>query len=297
MLMMEKLAKISAAAVLVAFYAGTARAQTPTPPPALRIVGAATAVLPVKDAGDILKKDKGLELQIAPMTNSNGEKIAALGENYADVAIVAREVTALERAPYPDIDFRQIQFGEEAVAVAVSKDVWDAGVHSLTRDQARGIYESKIKNWKEVGGPDLPLTAYSPDPKLGTWACYVQWLYDDPRLIPDSRSAQTKTDDEAKAYLESTPGSIVQVSLLFASDNHLHALAIKADDGKLAQPTIAGVADHSYPVARPLIMVVKGRPLNNVETFVKFMLGDQGQQFVHKYSYLTLKELGITPDL
>ena len=55
------------------------------------------------------------------------------------------------------------------------------------------------------------------------------------------------------------------------------------------------MADHSYPMARPLILVLKGRPLNETATFVKFMTGDDGQALVHKYNYLTLKELGITP--
>jgi phosphate transport system substrate-binding protein len=291
---MEKLTKLLAYPLFTALLAGAAHAQDAQPAQqTLRIVGASTAVLPVQDAADILRKEQNLILQITPVMNSNAQKVQAMGEDATDIALIARPLSAVERAPYPDIDFQEIQFGEEAAVMAVSRDVWDGGVHALTRDQARRIYEGKIKNWKEVGGPDLPVAGYTPDSGRGIWSCYVQWLYDDPAEIPDNRFPQTKTDDEAKAYLESTAGSITQVAMLYAVANHLHALAIKNDDGKVIQPSAATVADHSYPVARPLIMVVKGRPLGDTVTFLKFMVGDEGQKLVHKYNYLTLKELGI----
>lgn len=261
----------------------------------IRIVGASTVILPVKDATDALKKEQGITLQIFPVMSTNVDKIRALGENQADVALIARPLTAADRAPYPEIDFNEIQFGDEAAALAVSRDVWDAGVRSITRDQAKGIYEGKIKNWKEIGGPDMIIVGFTPDKARGIWACYVQWLYDDPTLIQDNDFPQTKSDDDAKSYLESSSGSVTPVSMLYAATNKLHVLAIKNDDGKLIQPTIAAIADHSYPLARPLIMVVKGRPLGFAWAFVQFMTGDSGQAFVHKYNYLTIKELGIAP--
>jgi ABC-type phosphate transport system substrate-binding protein len=103
------------------------------------------------------------------------------------------------------------------------------------------------------------------------------------------------TDEDAKADLEATPGSITQVSMIYAQANKLHILAIKKPDGKLIQPSLVAITDHTYPMARPLIMVLKGRPFGDIQTFVRFILGDRGQELVHKYNYLTLKELGITP--
>ncbi len=287
--MMEKMTKTLLIALCIALPLFPARAQV------LRIVGASTVVPPVNDAAVILKKEQNLALQVTPMVNSTGDKIYFLGENQADIALIAKPLTAAQRAPYPDIDFREFQFGEEAAVLVVSKDVWDGGVRSITRDQARDIYEGKTKNWKQLGGPDLALAGFSPDPQRDVWACYVQWLYDDPAAIPDSHFAQTKTDEESAADLASTPGSVSQVSLVYALAKHLNILAIKGDDGKTVQPTAAAVADHSYPVARPLIIVTKNRPLGDTSAFVQFMVGARGQDLVKKYDYLTLKDLGITP--
>ena len=289
---MEKLTKTLLIALCIL---GIALPLCPARAQVLRIVGASTVVPPVNDAAVILKKEQNLTLQVTPVVNSTGEKILALGENQADIALIAKPTTAGQRAPYPDIDFREFQFGEEAAAIVVSKDVWDGGVRALTRDQARDLYEGKIKNWKQIGGPDLALAGFSPDPERGVWACYVQWLYDDPAAIPDSHLAQTKTDDESAADLASTAGSVAQVSLVYAQAKKLHILAIKDDDGKLIEATGANVAAHSYPAARPLIIVTKGRPLGDTSTFVQFMMSPRGQELVRKYDYLTLKELGITP--
>jgi phosphate transport system substrate-binding protein len=276
-------------ALCVTFLGCAAHAQD------LRIVGASTVALPVTDAGAILKKEQAMTLQISPVVNASADKIHALGENLADIALFARPLTAADRAPYPDIDFKEIQFGEEAAALVVSHDVWDAGVHSLTVAQARSIYEQKIKNWKQVGGPDLPITFYTPEPARGIWACYIQWIYDDPTNMRESHFSIVKSDDDARMNLESTPGALALASLLFAENHHLNILAIKGDNGKQIEPIAANIANHTYPMVRPLLMVVKGRPLGYIETFAKFMVGDRGQDLLSKYNYLTLKEIGLNP--
>jgi len=286
------------AVVMAACMAATiCPAQTPTPPKPrpLRIIGAATAVLPVSDAAEPLKKGSNIGVEIAPVLDTNADKIYFLGEDQADIAIITRPLTAAERAPYPEIDFQEIQFGAEAAVLAVSSDVWESGVRALTKEQARNIYEGKIKNWKEIGGADEPIVGFIPEKGRGVWVCFIDWLYDDPATINQTHFVETKNDDEAKEYLDSTKGSITPISMIYAENNHLHALGIKDQEGKIIDPTAATVADQSYRMARPLLMVTKGRPLQDVGIFVEYMVGDAGQQLVHKYNYLTLKEIGIKP--
>jgi len=294
---MNNLTKKLALPLCLALCICTARGQQAKPQAqqGLRIVGASTVVLPVKDATVIMKKEMGITLQVSPVVNTSGQKIAALGENLADIAMFARPLTAADRAPYPDITFKEIQFGDEAAVLVVSQDLWNAGVHSITREAAREIYEQKVTNWKDIGGPNVTVVGYTPETTRGIWDCYVQWLYDDPTTMRENHFALVNSDDEAKEDLEATPGSFTQVSLTYAQANHLHILAIKNSDGKLIQPSLATITDRTYPMSRPLIMVLKGRPFGDILTFVRFILSDRGQDLVHKYNYLTLKELGITP--
>jgi len=193
------------------------------------------------------------------------------------------------------VNFTEVYFGEEAAALVVSNDVWQSGVHSLTKAQATDIYEQKIRNWKEVGGPDLPVTGYTPEQGRSVWACYIQWLYDDPARIRPNRFATVTSDEEAKGNMEATPGSVTTVSMLFAIAKNLHRVSIKNADGTITDPSPASVASHTYPMSRPLLLVVKGRPLGEIKTMVDFMLSDRGQEFVRKHNYLTLKDLGVAP--
>ncbi len=50
-----------------------------------------------------------------------------------------------------------------------SPDVWNGGVKSLSAQQVRDIYEKKITNWSDVGGPELLITFYNKEPGRGTW--------------------------------------------------------------------------------------------------------------------------------
>ncbi|MCK7535525.1 MAG: substrate-binding domain-containing protein [Marinilabiliales bacterium] len=36
----------------------------------------------------------------------------------------------------------------------MSKEIYDAGVTALTKDQVKKIYSGETRNWKELGGPD-----------------------------------------------------------------------------------------------------------------------------------------------
>lgn len=208
----------------------------------LKIAGAPTVSLPLLDAADILKKEKHITLEISTEGGSSTSGITALGLNDVDVAMSSRIVTAEDRAQFPGINFTEIYFGEEAAVLVVSQDVWDAGVRTLTRAQAKGIYEGKIKNWKEVGGADQPITGYSAEPGRGVWACYFQWIYEDATKARPNRFATAATDDEAKTDIETTPGSIVQVSMTFAEKKKLHELTVTGDDGKLIAPVAASIA-------------------------------------------------------
>ena len=66
---------------------------------------------------------------------------------------------------------------EKGVTVKTKPLAWDAlvfivhpdnQVESLTQEQIRGIYTGRITNWKEVGGADHEIHAYTRDPDSGS---------------------------------------------------------------------------------------------------------------------------------
>jgi phosphate transport system substrate-binding protein len=122
-------------------------------------VSGSTTVNPVAaDAAEALRGD-GLRITVDTQGGSAGG-LAQLGAGEIDIAMSSKPVGEEDRAQFPNTDFVARQIGADAVGVIVRREVYDGGVRSLTKDQARQLYEGRIANWSQLGGPDLPVFIY-----------------------------------------------------------------------------------------------------------------------------------------
>ncbi len=251
---------------------------------ALRIVGSPTVNLPVAEAAQILRAERQMEIQIST-TGGSSEGIAAIGEGLAHIGMSSRPVTPEDRAAYPDIVLTEIYLGEQVVALGVADDVWNGGVHALTREQVRGIYESKTRNWHELGGPDEKIVFFNFEEGHGVWELFAQWLYGEAKKAPLGRFPTVASDEETRNTLEFTPGSMAQSSPLAIDGKRSFALELKNDDGSAVAPTPENIAAKKYPMAKPLFLIVNDKPTLAVKVFVDFMLGPRGQELMKKHGF------------
>src|SRR5688500_4996129 len=117
--------------------AGTSTAPATRP---LKINGSTTVNLPVAEAAEILRAEKGMQIQVDTQGGSAGG-ISALGDGLVQMGMSSKHLSKADRAKYPKIAFKEIHIGEDAVALVVSRDVWEGGVKALTKQQVRDIYE------------------------------------------------------------------------------------------------------------------------------------------------------------
>lgn len=68
--------------------------------------------------------------------------ILNIAERRSDIAMASREVTPDEKARFDD-NFRQFDVGLDAVIIAVSKPIYDAGIKGLTTDQIKKIFAGR----------------------------------------------------------------------------------------------------------------------------------------------------------
>ena len=207
------------------------------------------------------------------------------------MAFSSRALTPIDRAAFPEIQFTEIPIGAQLVAIAVSRDVWESGVHSITPDQARGIYEGKIKNWKELGGADLKISVFMSAPGRGQWEIFVQWLYGEIRKAPVWRGSTVKEDDEARNMVEFTRGSLTLLPVGLVDQRSSFGLACEDESKHKYAPTVANAILEKYPLSRPLLLVVNDKPTGGVKVVVDFMVGERGQAIVKQIGYVTLAEL------
>jgi len=255
----------------------------------VRAIGAVSVALPLSEATPILKAEK--KIQLLMRAGPSGTGLDALGDRFVDIALCSREVTSIDRAGYPQIQFTEIPLGVQVVAMAVSRDVWEGGVRSLSADQVRGIYEGNIKNWKEVGGPDQKIRVFMSEQGKGQWEIFVQWLYGEIKKAPIWKGESVKEILETRNMLDFITGSFALIPPSFVNNRTIYALAIQGDSGAPVEPTLANVLLEKYPMSRPLLLVTDNKPTGPVKVVIDFMVSERGQALVKKFGYVTLEEL------
>lgn len=255
----------------------------------LRISGSTTVNPVVADAAEALRKE-GLEVTVDTQGGSAGG-IAQLAAGQIDVAMSSKPVTDADRQAHPGVDFVSTAIGEDAVGIVVRREVAEGGVRDLRRDQLRALFEGRVANWRELGGPDLGVFVYDKEPGRGTREVLDKYLYGEAKApVPpkSERYAIVGGNEEARAKLASTQGSVGPLSVAFAQGTP--QLATVAIDG--VEPTPAHVRDRSYPLSRPLFLVTDGRPEGPAKRLVDHVLSPPGQDLVRRHGFLALADLG-----
>ena len=191
-----------------------------------------------------------------------------------DVGGVARQLTTSEKGLKP---YYQI-IGYDAVALFVHKN---NPVKGLTSEQTKSIFLGKIKNWKDVGGKDAPITAVCPDKtaRPGIVSNFVSLVMSnvDPVNVKSFQGQHAHTE-----YLEKDENAITFDSFSFTSSLIKPILIDKIE------ANTKNIASGDYPVSLPLILVTKKVPSGDLKKFFDFVLSDEGQAIIGK-KFVTVK--------
>lgn len=257
---------------------------------ALKINGSTTVNLPVAEAAEILRAERKMDIQVDTQGGSAGG-ISMLGDGQVNIGMISKHMSDADRARFPKVKFHLIHVGEDAVAMIVSRDVWEGGVKALTKAQLKDIYESRITNWKQVGGPDRRIAFFNKEPGRGTWEVFVQWVYGDAKKAPQVNFPEVGGNEETRTKVASTRGALSQLSSSWADGKQVYALGIKGEDGAVIEPAAENIAAKKYPLSRPLFLLTNGEAMGEAKTFVDFLLSPRGQDIVKKHGYLRLQDL------
>jgi phosphate transport system substrate-binding protein len=263
---------------------GILRAET------LKINGSTTVNLPAAEGAEILRAEKKMDIQIDTQGGSAGG-ISMLGDGQAQIGMISKHLTEDDRAKFPKATFKETHIGEDAVALVVSADVWEGGVKALSKQQAKDIYEGKVTNWKDLGGPNRRIAFFNKEPGRGTWEVFAHWVYGSPKQAPLVNFPEVGGNEETRNKVGSTRGALSQLSSSWADGKKVFALALKTESGEVVPPTNDNIATKKYPMSRPLFLITNGEPQGDAKTFIEFMLSGPGQELVRKHGYLRLADL------
>ena len=255
----------------------------------LRLSGSTTVNPVAADAAEALRGDD-LQITVDTQGGSAGG-LTQLAAGQIDIAMSSKPLSDEDRAAAADVEFVETAIGEDAVGIVVRKEVLAGGFDSVTKQQLQALFEGRVANWSQIGGPDLEVFVYDKEPGRGTREVLDRFLYGKDGQAPpppdSDRYAIVGGNEETRTKLLSTPGSVAPLSSAFADGQP--QLGLLAVDGIV--PTSTTIADGTYPLSRPLLLVTDGPPAGAAKRFIDYVLGPEGQALLTRHGYLTLAQL------
>ncbi|MFB3764541.1 MAG: phosphate ABC transporter substrate-binding protein [Methanotrichaceae archaeon] len=242
-------------------------------------VSGSTTVLPLGEAAAEAFNAQQNAYDVTVTGGGTGAGITAIAENRSDIAMASREVTPDEKRTYGD-NFNDFEIGLDAICVAVSRQVYDAGIKNLTKNQVKGIYAGQITNWKELGGPDRLIYAIAREAGSGTRDTFNE-------VIMGSIAAETPGvhtvamgSAEVKTAIVGSNNAIGYLGFGYISSN----VGLITLDG--VTPNIQSIKSDSYELSRHLYLYTFGSPRPGAKAFIDFTRGPEGQEIAQENGFI-----------
>jgi phosphate transport system substrate-binding protein len=222
----------------------------------------------------------GAEIRVQGGGSSAG--IRAVQSGICAIGMSSRELQPEEKG------LAEIAVALDAIALIVNAR---NPVRELTLEQTRDLFAGRVRNWKELGGPNLRITAITREEGSGTRASFEEKVMTagmpqgkDGKVNPAPLAPDALVQNSNGAVREivaSDPAAIGYISSGLV-DQRVAAVAI---DG--VTPTEAAIHSGRYPIVRRFLFLTNCAVTGTAKAFIDYVLSDSGQRI--------LEEEGLTP--
>ncbi|NBC67558.1 phosphate ABC transporter substrate-binding protein [Paenibacillus sacheonensis] len=158
------------------------------------------------------------------------------------------------------------------------------GVSSLSTSDLQGIFSGKITNWKDVGGKDAKIVVVNRAFGSGTRVNFqLKALNGTDFMTKGDNYKEVKSSGDMKTAIETTPGAIGYIDLVYVSGSKMKAVSINN-----VAPTEANVINGTYKVWSYGYYMTKGQPTGAVKAFIDYVQSS-------KFQNGSLKKLKFIP--
>jgi phosphate transport system substrate-binding protein len=204
-----------------------------------------------------------------------GRGLRAMFAGQADVAGLARALTAEERARQP---FAAV-IGYDALGVWVHES---NPIRGLTRAQLKDLFSGKITNWRQLGGRDRPVVACTEHllSERATLEAFRQLALGGGAFGP---VRELEDPSDCLRLVAGEPGGVTPATVAYAIPG-VRALTIDGLD-----PIPANVRASTYLLTRPLLLVTREPPTGQLKELFDFMVSAEGQALVAEAGFVAAR--------
>lgn len=247
------------------------------------VIDGSTTVGPIGKAfaEHFMQANPGVNVVVSESGSGNGAR--GIVNSTVDIGMLSRFMSAAEFKAAVENEVRP-------VAHVVALDGLPVLVHpsnpvnNLTLDQVRDIYAGRIRNWSELGGPDLEIVFVSRDTNSGTYETFNTVVM---RGETIHAACETVGSNGAiRQRVQTTPAAIGYAGLGFV-DETVKALQING-----IAPSERTINSGDYPIARGLYMFTNGYPRMGtlLYRFMTLHLTPEGEEIVKSIGFVPVTQ-------
>jgi phosphate transport system substrate-binding protein len=253
-------------------------------PKKITVKGSDTMVILAQKWAEVYMKTNP-EVAIQVTGGGSGTGIAALINGATDICNASRPLKASEieklkqRYNSPGVE---IPCAQDGITIFLNES---NPVKELTIAQLSGIYQGKVKNWKEVGGPDAAITLYGRENSSGTYVFFKD------KVVKGDYAASCNTLPGTAAVVNAVKKDKFGIgyggAAYAAGVKHC---AVKKDASSPAfMATAETIKNRQYPITRYLYMYTANRPTGETKKYIDWILSPDGQKYVTEIGYFPVK--------
>lgn len=244
-------------------------------------ISGSSTVMPLAEAAAEEFNLRQKDYVVTVSAGGTGAGILGIAERKNDIAMASRRITEEERQAFNGT-FQEFLVGMDGISIAVSDEIFQGGVKSLSSRQLREIYSGNISNWKDVGGPDRLIYVISREEGSGTRDDFND-------LIMGSSDAETPGVDtvEMGAAAVKTAISGSDKAIGYLGFNYLGGGVVGIAFNRV-QPTYENIKLGLYELNRRLYFYTYGEPSPGARAFIDFVLSQKGQKIAAEEGFVPL---------
>lgn len=221
----------------------------------------------------------GFSYEIAAEGSSTG--IAAVIDGTAQIGMSSRAAKSKEEAAAQakGVTLTSTVVAYDGMAVIVNSA---NPLDELSLEQVARIFTGAVTDWSGVDGRPGQISVYTRNTSSGTYSAFQEMAMGGRDYAASSQ--KMGGNEQIAAEVAANPNGIGYVGLAYLANSGVKAVTING-----VSPSVATVADHSYPLARPTYYYTNGEPTGLAREFVGFSLGTEGQKVVGEVGFIPVE--------
>lgn len=245
-----------------------------------------SALQPLADEAAKAFTAKNPDAAINVQGGGSGAGLTQVSQGAVDIGnsdIYANEKAGIDAAALVDHKVAVVGF-----AVVTNSKIT---IDNLTKDQLIGIFTGKIKNWKEVNGPDMNIVVINRPKSSGTRATFKKYALEGNEEVEGVALTQDSSSG-VKQIIQQTDGAIgyLALSYLATAENRTGINILKYDG---VEANKENITTGKYPVWSYEHMYTKGEPRGLTKAYLDYMVSDEVKTIIEKLGYIAISDMKV----